>query len=176
MVSAWYSSAASIKPDARALARSIPFPCETATDRELGRHTITTGIPTESKPVTLATRVIPMMGAKRITHFNVCSTVCDRCVPCRKTLRVPSTDPNVRIGLTVATAPACVTILSAGYRLQMFRAIQRFGPQLSLCLESPLSSPLATPRAQGSFEPSQEPLLALFPSVLVVWRPQKVPR
>src|SRR5437660_3769027 len=88
MVSAWYSSAASIKPDARALARSIPFPCETATDRELGRHTITTGIPTESNPVTFATRVIPITGARRSTRLSVSLRLADLCVPRRNAFSV----------------------------------------------------------------------------------------
>src|SRR5437660_1622292 len=85
-----------MSPDARALARSIPFPCETATDRELGRHTITTGIPTGSRPVTLATRVIPITSANRDTCFSVSSRLCDRCVPSRKTLGVRCSDFNAQ--------------------------------------------------------------------------------
>src|SRR5215813_375435 len=88
MVSAWYSSVASISPDTRALARSIPFPCDTATDRELGRLTMTTGMPTESSPVTFATRVIPITGARRSTRLSVSSRLADRCVPRRKTFSV----------------------------------------------------------------------------------------
>src|SRR5437867_10179842 len=89
MVSAWYSSAASIKPDARALSRSIPFPCETATDRELGLQTMTTGIPIESNPVTFATRVIPITGARRSTRLSVSLRLADLCVPRRNAFSVP---------------------------------------------------------------------------------------
>ena len=99
MVSAWYSSTASINPDARALARSIPFPCDTATDRELGRHTITTGMPTESNPVTLATRVIPITGARGSARFSVSSRLADRCVPRRKTFSVTPIKIRFRTGL-----------------------------------------------------------------------------
>jgi len=38
------------------------LPWETAKPREFGRHTITTGIPGESRPVTFATRVMPSKG------------------------------------------------------------------------------------------------------------------
>ena len=55
---------------------------------------MTTGIPTESKPVTFATRVIPMIGANRSTCLSVDSTFCDRCVPSRKTLGVRRPDLN----------------------------------------------------------------------------------
>ena len=48
------------RPDAFAAARVSPFPCDTATERALGRTTITTGIPTRSRPVTLAMRVMPI--------------------------------------------------------------------------------------------------------------------
>src|SRR5215469_13851136 len=98
MVSAWYSSMASINPDTRALARSIPFPCDTATERELGRHTITTGIPIESNPVTLATRVIPVTGARRSARFSVSSRLADRCVPRRKTFSVTPIKIRFRTG------------------------------------------------------------------------------
>ena len=60
MRSAWYSSTASITPDALAASRVRPLPCETASEREFGRHTMTTGMPIRSSPVTLAIRVIPM--------------------------------------------------------------------------------------------------------------------
>src|SRR5207244_10016767 len=85
---AGYHSAASINPDARALARSIPFPCDTATDRELGRQTMTTGIPTESNPVTFATRVIPITGARRSTRLSVSLRLADLCVPRRNDFSV----------------------------------------------------------------------------------------
>lgn len=41
-----------------------------------------------SNPVTLATRVIPITGARRITRFTVCSKDWDRCVPIRQAFGV----------------------------------------------------------------------------------------
>jgi hypothetical protein len=46
-----------------------PFSQETATDQELGRQTMTTGIPTVSNPVTLAMR--NPTGARRSARFRV---------------------------------------------------------------------------------------------------------
>ena len=40
---------------------SMPLPCDTASERAFGRHTITTGMPMRSSPVTLATRVMPIL-------------------------------------------------------------------------------------------------------------------
>ncbi len=69
--SAWKSSIASITPETRAASRSSPFPCETVTERELGRVTMTTGIPILSNPVTLATRVIPNSASRGLSMSKV---------------------------------------------------------------------------------------------------------
>src|SRR5438270_9808866 len=49
----------------------MPLPWETASERALGRTTITTGIPIKSRPVTLAMRVIPMRGMSSRTRATV---------------------------------------------------------------------------------------------------------
>ena len=54
MRSACQSSIASIIADTFADATSTPLPCETDSEREFGRIAWTTGMPMESKPVTLA--------------------------------------------------------------------------------------------------------------------------
>ena len=51
--------------------------------REFGRQTITTGMPMESKPVTLATRVIPITGSKPRNLATVSSGGPSRWVPNR---------------------------------------------------------------------------------------------
>ena len=68
-------------PDAFAAARVRPFPCETATERELGRTTITTGMPMRSSPVTFAMRVMPMFGSSGRSRASVSSGAQMRCVP-----------------------------------------------------------------------------------------------
>ena len=62
MRSAWKLSIDSMMPETLAAARLKPLPWDTETERELGRQTMTTGIPTLSRPVTLATLVMPMTG------------------------------------------------------------------------------------------------------------------
>src|SRR5919108_4433567 len=86
MVSAWYVSIDSIKPEALAAAKSRPLPWETAMERELGRQTMTTGTPIESRRVTLAIRVMPITGASRQPRRTVSSGVIVRWVPARKVL------------------------------------------------------------------------------------------
>src|SRR4026209_2814735 len=56
-------------------------------------------MPTESNPVTLATRVVPITGAKRSARFSVSSRLADRCVPRRKTFSVTSIKIRFRTGL-----------------------------------------------------------------------------
>src|SRR5262245_61663463 len=68
--------------------RSALFPCDTAIERELGRTTITTGMPMQSRPVTLAMRVIPITGMKGHTRASVSAGVMERCVPWRYVLRI----------------------------------------------------------------------------------------
>ena len=81
MCSACQSSAASMTPEAFAAARVSPLPCETATERALGRTTITTGMPMRSRPVTLATRVMPMPASSGRRRARVSSGAQMRCVP-----------------------------------------------------------------------------------------------
>jgi len=57
-----------------------PFPWETATDRELGRETMITGRPIRSRPVTLATRVIPICAKCGRTRAIVSAGGMLRCV------------------------------------------------------------------------------------------------
>src|SRR3984893_78428 len=107
IVSAWYTSIDSIRPDALAAERSSPFPCETAIDRALGLHTMTTGTPTVSSPVTFAMRVMPMIGARRSPRSRVSSGGSVRWVPARNALRAPApvTDSpvsDVLVGLPLA--------------------------------------------------------------------------
>ena len=71
MRSAWYSSIASIAPDALAASKVRPLPWETASERELGLHTMTTGTPIRSNPVTLAMRVMPIRARYGCTRASV---------------------------------------------------------------------------------------------------------
>ncbi len=77
------ASMLSMTPDALAAARSSPLPSDTVTDREFGRHTVTTGRPMTSSPVISATRVMPMTGKKRRTDSSVSSGETIRWVPAR---------------------------------------------------------------------------------------------
>ena len=52
----------SISAEALAAAAVSPFPCEVASDLELGRTATYTGSPIRSRPATLASRVIPNFG------------------------------------------------------------------------------------------------------------------
>ena len=76
-------------PEALAAASVSPLPCDTATDRELGRQTMTTGTPIRSRPVTLATRVMPSAGSNGCRRATVSSGDTARCVPSRKRLTPP---------------------------------------------------------------------------------------
>ena len=62
---------------------SRPLPWETATERELGRTTITTGTPMQSRPVTSAIRVMPMLAINGRTRSTVSRGETRRCVPSR---------------------------------------------------------------------------------------------
>ena len=58
-----------------------PLPCETENDRELARTATVTGIPMQSSPVTLPTRVMPTCCAIGATLASVLSGEVVRCVP-----------------------------------------------------------------------------------------------
>ncbi len=73
---------ASITPEARAAASVTPLPWESDSERELGRHTITTGMPMQSRPVTSATRVIPNGLKCRDIRMNVSSAERVRSLRC----------------------------------------------------------------------------------------------
>ena len=73
----------SMRPEAFAASRVNPFPCDTAIDRELGRHTIATGIPRRSSPVMFAMRVMPMVGMRGRTRPEFQAGATERWVPVR---------------------------------------------------------------------------------------------
>src|SRR5882724_595754 len=95
-----------MSPEARADARSSPLPCETESERALGRQTITTGMPIESSPVTSATRVIPRTGSSRERRAAVASGATVRWVPARKALGTGPPGPESR-----PTATLCETAM-----------------------------------------------------------------
>ena len=64
-------------------AMSRPLPCDTATDREFGLTTITTGMPIRSSPVTLAILVMPKSLISGVSRSNVWAGVTVRCVPAK---------------------------------------------------------------------------------------------
>src|SRR4051812_19172249 len=76
----------SISPDACAAAKVTPLPCETATERALGRYTATTGIPIRSRPVKLAMRVMPINPIHVFIRATVSVGEVVRWVSCRKAL------------------------------------------------------------------------------------------
>ena len=78
--SACHVSIASITPEASAASIDSPLPSDTATDREFGRVTMTVGNPIRSRPVRLATRVIPIARKCSLTAASVSSGVLVRCV------------------------------------------------------------------------------------------------
>jgi len=81
MFSAWKFSTDSMSPETLAAVRSSPFPCDTATEREFGRMTATTGTPITSSPVMFAMRVMPMRAIMGFTRSSVASGERLRCVP-----------------------------------------------------------------------------------------------
>ena len=79
--------------DALAASRSHPFPWDTKIDREFGRHTITTGMPTVSSPVTLASRPVPMTARNRRMRATVSLDCATRWVPPRNPFSVQAPPP-----------------------------------------------------------------------------------
>src|SRR5262245_47480262 len=71
----------SIAADTLAESRSSPLPWETDSDREHGRTDMTTGIPMTSRPVTLASLVMPIFGSSGFSLASVSAGGIARCVP-----------------------------------------------------------------------------------------------
>src|SRR5690349_21620302 len=88
-----------MRPEAFAARRSALFPCDTAIERELGRTTMMTGMPMQSRPVTLAMRVIPITGMNGHPRASGSAGVMDRCVPWRKVLRIREARKGDRLSL-----------------------------------------------------------------------------
>src|SRR6266404_4119097 len=101
----------SITPEALAASRSIPFPCDTAMEREFGRHTMTTGMPTLSSPVTLAILVMPMTGSNPRTRSSVCWGAIRRCVP-RQNVFLAAAGKLPASSALVLTRPLFAAVLS----------------------------------------------------------------
>src|SRR6201995_1265632 len=95
---------ASIVAEASAAESRSPLPCETENDRELGRTATVTGIPMQSSPVTLPTRVMPTCRAIGATLASVLSGEVVRCVPCRYDLRTAGPE---RTSAKAATLRRC---------------------------------------------------------------------
>jgi hypothetical protein len=69
--------------DALADARSRPLPWDTASAREFGRQQNATGMPMQSRPVTSATRVMPIAGNSGAMRSSVRAGLTVRSVPAR---------------------------------------------------------------------------------------------
>lgn len=81
MFSAWNPSSDSPSPDTFADTKSTPLPWDTESERLFGRHTMTTGIPMVSSPVTTPTRVMPTWLVKRESLVSDSRGTTDRCAP-----------------------------------------------------------------------------------------------